>query len=355
MCNDAINLIESTRKKILMISYTNKGVYSIKKEYAKQNHGVIDKNVVIYTWFQFLLRELIKPYQRVFLNKINQIGTVDFSKPYGVDFSRKNSYRYFLNNNNVKANNAAEFVILLNELSNGALIKRLEEVYEAIYIDELQDLVGKDLDLLELLFQTSLRVYCVGDYRQATLKTHNPKSNKKKGGQNIFNYIETTKGSYQINIIKNNVSKRFIPDIATFANLIYPNDPIMGDFCSDKYATGVYQILKEDAAEYINFFNPQILKFDIRTPTMGYPSLNFGVSKGMTFERALVFTNKTLERFLLNPDTGLSSPEKYYVGVTRARHSLAFVVERFSNSDHFVEDILRLGKNEIRVLKFVSK
>lgn len=181
MCNDSRSLSEESTKKVLMLSYTHKGIHSIKKEYAKQNNGVLDKNVVISTWFQFILKELIRPYQRSFLEKFSQIRSIDFSNMYGVDYAKRNSKSYFLNrNNDVKANRASEFALLLNILSDGAVLKRLEDTYACIYIDELQDLVGKDIELIELLFLSSIKIYCVGDYKQSTLKTHNPRTDRKK-------------------------------------------------------------------------------------------------------------------------------------------------------------------------------
>ena len=63
ICKEVIENAKTTNKKILITTYTNKGIESIEKEYKKQNNGVIDKNVVILSWFQFLLRELVKPYQ----------------------------------------------------------------------------------------------------------------------------------------------------------------------------------------------------------------------------------------------------------------------------------------------------
>ncbi|MGG0815446.1 UvrD-helicase domain-containing protein [Paenibacillus alvei] len=354
MCSDAKFLSQKSTKKILMLSYTNKGVYSIKKEYAKQNNGVLDKNVVISTWFQFILKELIRPYQRSFLGGISQIRSFDFSSMYGVDYAKKHTTSYFLNrNNDVKANNASEFALILNKLSDGAVLKRLEETYACIYIDELQDLVGKDIELLELLFLSSIKIYCVGDYKQATLKTHNPRSDRKKGGVHVFSYLEASRDSHRINIVKNNISKRFISDIANFANLVYPKDPIIGALEAEEPANGVFQILQSNVHEYIQHLKPNILKYDIKTPTLGYPSLNFGVSKGMTLDRVLIFPNKPLYSFLLDPNSQLKAPDKYYVGVTRAKYSLAFVVEEFiPNEDYFYEDSIDLGGKFVRVLKF---
>jgi hypothetical protein len=353
ICNDSRSLSEKTTKKILMLSYTHKGIYSIKKEYAKQNNGVLDKNVVISTWFQFILKELIRPYQRSFLEKISQIRSFDFSRMYGANYEKKNTTSYFLNrNNDVKANRASEFALLLNKLSDGAVLKRLEETYACIYIDELQDLVGKDIELLELLFLSSIKIYCVGDYKQATLKTHNPKSDRKKGGMYVFSYLETCRDSHRINIVKNSTSKRFVSDIANFANLVYPEEPIIGALEAEEPATGVFQILQTDIHDYIQHLKPSILKYDVKTPTLGYPSLNFGVSKGMTLERVLIFPNKPLSTFLLDPSKGLKAPDKYYVGVTRAKFSLFFVVEKLKPNRYFFEDSINLGGNNIRVLKF---
>ncbi|GKS10883.1 hypothetical protein YDYSY3_18830 [Paenibacillus chitinolyticus] len=355
MCNDSRSLSVESTKKILMLSYTHKGIYSIKKEYAKQNNGVLDSNVVISTWFQFILKELIRPYQRSFLGEISQIRSIDFSSMFGVDYAKKNTTSYFLNrSNDVKANRASEFALLLNKLSHGAVLKRLEDTYACIYIDELQDLVGKDIELLELLFLSSIKIYCVGDYKQATLKTHNPRSDRKKGGMHVFSYLETCKDSHRINIIKNNTSKRFISDIANFANLLYPQDPIAGALEAEEPHIGVFQILQTDVHDYIQHIKPNILKYDVKTSTLGYPSLNFGVSKGMTLDRVLIFPNKPLTTFLQDPSNGLKAPDKYFVGVTRAKYSLAFVVDKFITNRYFMKHTINLDNKEVKVHKFMT-
>lgn len=355
ICHDSISYNDTSRKS-LIVSYTHMGVRSIRKEYAKQNQGVLNGNVKILTWFQFLLRELIKPYQNSFLDEICQIRSCDFSQVYGIDYSLKNTREYFLNSfNDVKGNRASEFAILLNKLSNGAVIRRIENTYSCIYIDELQDLVGKDIELLELLFLSSIRVYCVGDYKQATLKTHNPKTNKKKGGMYVFNYLETIRDSHRIKIIKSNHTRRFVDDIAKFVNLFYADDPIVSLVRADKPAMGVFQILETNVHDYIKYYKPQILKYDIRTQTLNYPSLNFGVSKGMTTERVLIFPNAPLSKFILDPSIHLKAPEKYYVAATRAKYSLVFVVKKLIPNNYFIKDKMHIGEQVIEVLRFKLK
>ncbi|WP_079707696.1 UvrD-helicase domain-containing protein [Paraliobacillus ryukyuensis] len=353
LCQDALNS-SSRDKKVLMVSFTNKGVESLKREYEKQNFGVIDQHIKVHSWYQFLLKDLIKPYQSYFLGDINIIKSFDFSNMYGVrDFSKKNTLPYFLNKNgDVKANKASEFAIYLNIKSNGSVIKRLEEIYSCIYIDELQDLTGRDIDLLELLFKSSIRVYCVGDYKQSTLKTHNAKANKKRSGEYIFSYLETLKDSHNLQIVKSNESRRFIQDIADFANLIYPEEPIKSVKEASLDYMGVYQITKNDIEDYIRTFQPSVLRFDKRTSTHGYTALNFGVSKGMTMDRVVIYPNGPLKNFLKGISKTLKNPHKYFVGVTRPQYSLVFVVDKLSENEYFKNTVMKIGNKSLDVTKF---
>lgn len=66
-----------------------------------------------------------------------------------------------------------------------------------------------------------------------------------------------------------------------------------------------------------------------RTDTLGLPAMNIGMSKGTTFDRVLIFPTKPMLQYIKsgNPDI-LAAREHLYVAVTRARHSVAFVVSR---------------------------
>lgn len=352
ICNDAIEA--SLDKKILFVTYTNKGVSSIISEYKKQNMGVLDSHIEVITWYKFLLRELIKPYQSYFSKDVNTIKSYNYDRMYGVNFSKKGTKSYFLTkDNDVKANNASEFAIELNKLSNGAVIKRLEEIYSTIYIDELQDLAGRDIELLELLLYSSIKIYCVGDYKQSTLKTHNGKSNKNKTGVYIFEYLKSIQETHFIEIIEENESRRFGPEIANFANLIYPSNPLVGIMEEKPIGTGVFQINKKDIDKYMSVYNPIVLRYDKKTDTLNYPAFNFGVSKGMSIDRVLIFPNGPLKKFLENPDIKMKSAEKYFVGVTRAKYSLVFVVDKLTENIYFKNNEIGVNNEKISALKFI--
>ena len=57
--------------------------------------------------------------------------------------------------------------------------------------------------------------------------------------------------------------------------------------------------------------------------------MNFGESKGLTFDRVLIFPHKLAQKWLSTGqlDHIASSVEKLYVGVSRARYSVAFVYD----------------------------
>ena len=75
ICNEIINNRATSSKRILIVTYTNKGVESIKQEYQKQNSGIIDDFVDIKTWYQFLLSDLIKPYQKSIDRKSTRLNS----------------------------------------------------------------------------------------------------------------------------------------------------------------------------------------------------------------------------------------------------------------------------------------
>lgn len=191
ICNEIIHNRNSCDKRILIVTYTNKGVESIKQEYQRQNSGIIDDFVEIKTWFQFLLADLIKPYQKSIVGRDNRIRSLDFSQSYGkINFVKRGEVNHYLTkHDDVLSNVASELAVDCNNATGGKVISRLSEVFESIYIDEIQDIAGEDFDILELLFGSPINVICVGDYKQSTYTTHNTRKRKKVTGQNIVDYF----------------------------------------------------------------------------------------------------------------------------------------------------------------------
>jgi hypothetical protein len=160
ICNDALSVVgEAQGKRALITTYTNKGVETVNNEIAKQNLGVPSSRIVIKSWFQFLMSELIRPFQS-YITSINTLKSFDFSDRYGkINFAPKGTPRRYISGRYyVMKDFASELAVCLNELSRGAVISRLEKVYSHIFIDEFQDMAGYDFKyLLHYCLRRTLR------------------------------------------------------------------------------------------------------------------------------------------------------------------------------------------------------
>lgn len=324
ICQEAIS--EADEKRTLLVTYTNKGVQSIKHELAKMNDGVLPAKVDVLSWYQFVLREMIKPYQTIYYG-INQIKSVDFSEYPGINF--KSGYSRFINDHSdVLSNEASKLGLKINQDTEGLSIKRLADIYSHIFFDEFQDLSGYDLNLIKAFVDyPDISITMVGDGKQATFSTNRNSKNKKFKKNNIWSFFDDDYRKGRITIERNLVSRRFNSEICDFANKVYPDsDLIITSMNKTTDHDGVYFIKKEDIEQYCTLFQPVILRYNERTDTMGWRAINYGECKGMTFDRSLIFPNQTFLKFL-NQGTPLKAPEKYYVAVTRARYSICIIVE----------------------------
>ena len=336
LCNHAIKNLED--KKILLITYTNQGKRALEEELKKQNKGVLHSMIRIMTWYTFLLLECIKPYQS-YIVKYNSIRTLSFDESYGqVNFYLAGNYRrYITNENNIRSNQASELAYYLNDTSNGKVISRLEEVYSYIYIDEVQDLSGWDLNFVDTLLSSNLGVYLVGDPKQSTYKTNTSTKNKNKSGRKLLEFFVDLIDEKKLILKNSNQTQRFNKDIAKFVNLIDPLEPLVQSevLCNDEY-DGVFIIERKNINHYLKLFNPQCLRYDKRTVVESVNVMNYGVVKGRTFDRVVIYPNGKFKDFILK-NKKIESPEKYYIAATRARKSVVFVIDKFPSKipNHF--------------------
>lgn len=356
ICSDALAIIAdpSYSKRVLITTYTNKGVETIEKEIRKQNQGVLDPRIIVYSWYQFLLYELIRPFQ-TYITDINEVKSFDFSDMYGsINYQPVGKKRRYINAcGNVLANQASELALLLNCRSKGLVVSRLERIYSHVLIDEIQDMAGNDLGIISLLIDSSIITICVGDNKQATYKTHNTSKNKKQTGKNIWDYFLSIYKAGKADLELKLVSRRFNEEICCFANLIYPNEnDIITEMNETTDHDGVYLILRGDASQYYDAYLPIILKYDKNTDTDGYESFNFGICKGVTFDRVLIYPNGPLNDFIYKGKP-LSCQQKYYVAVTRPKYSLAIVVNDLPQNKLFREEVIHLGSLDIKAMRFI--
>lgn len=355
ICHDALDVVADSDRRVLIVTYTNRGEKAVETEIRKQNKGVLHPRITVKTWFHFLLSDAIKPYQRYIVGdgSFNVLKGIDFSQTYGIKNFHKigTKARYLTKARNVLSNYVSELACFLNKKNNGKSVGRLAEIYSNIYFDEVQDLAGDDINFLKLLLDSDISITCCGDNKQATYSTHNAKKNKRQTGKNIWQFFNNLTN---VNIEKNLVSRRFNQDICSFANMLFPVGDTITTIMNEKTEhDGVFLIDVTDVETYYKLFHPQILRYDAKTKVERFCAVNFGACKGETFDRILIYPNGPLTNFVVN-GSSLNAPEKYYVAVTRPRFSIAIALETLpARLCGFEEEFLNCEDSQIRCLKYI--
>lgn len=323
--------IDLPDEKILITTFTDENANEIKAKFHEINH-CIPANVTILPWFTFLLQEGVRPFQGViykkriaFINLVNGTSTTYVAE---TDFQNY----YLSDDETIYSDKLSKLVCKINDLSKGATVSRLEKVYSHIFIDEVQDLAGYDLEVLDMLFQSTINTLIVGDPRQATFVTNNSRKNNQFKYSNIDDFFsqKQKKSVIEYDNTTLNVNHRCVQSICDFANGLYPEyEPAQSDNVAVDSHTGIWFVKPEDVPLYIQAYNPMILRHDKRTKTpQCYPVLNFGKSKGRTFERVLIFpTSKIIDWIQKGTVLERTSRSKFYVALTRAQLSAAIVFD----------------------------
>jgi len=324
------HIIESalavTDGRVLITTFTNENQRQIVSR-IEQKVGTVPPHITVMGWFSFLISQCAKPYQRTLTGKPLLIKGLNF-KGCRNRFTPKSNLKYFLDGNaDMYREGVSDFVVTLNNVTEGAVVGRLERIFTHVFIDEVQDLVGYDLDFLDFLLESGIKVLLVGDPRQHTFATNIGPRNKKYRGAGLIQWFadrsdlctfETRNNSYRCN-----------QEICNFADAIYPDLPATTSIdVAPTDHDGIFNVAVEDVNAYITEHDPvTVLRHDKNVDTAGLPAMNIGIAKGSTFDRVMIFPTKPMLKYLEDRDeTKLKAPERLYIAVTRARFSVAFVV-----------------------------
>jgi DNA helicase-2/ATP-dependent DNA helicase PcrA len=317
-------------KKIAILTYTNNNINEIKKKFYEK-HGGIPKGIDVMTWFSFMLHEC-RPYQRSVYQKrrVKKVCFTEGRSPYWEKHSDIEKY-YFKDYDEIYADKISRFIIDCETNSKGLVTNRLADIYDEIFIDEFQDLSGWDLDLLEVLLKARIRIVIVGDPRQCTYRTNNAAKNSQYHGIRILDLFCKWEKNNLCKIENYAISHRCNQKICNFADMLWPNmkkTKSLNNITTEH--DGVFVVYEDDIRKYVKYYKPTLLRYNINTKeTYGCPVLNFGDAKGLEFDRVLIIPHGPIRKYLQSGDVNAvsGSLEKFYVAVTRAKHSVAFVYE----------------------------
>lgn len=317
-------------RKIAILTYTNNNINEIRRKFYKL-YGGIPKNVDLMTWFSFLLRECTRPYQRSVYSD-RRVKTIHFPKGRSAPYVAHKDTRkfYFRNGEEIYSDKISRFIIDCESESEGLVTKRLADIYDEVFIDEFQDLSGWDFDLLEVFLKARIRMLMVGDPRQCTYTTNNSAKNSQCCGMGIVEKGREWEASNLCVMENSSRSYRCNQLICDFADMLWPN---MGQTMSHNQVTtehdGVFTVSKDAVHEYVETYSPMVLRYNRLANTYGYHALNFGAAKGLEFNRVLIIPHGPIKKYLqtTNVKDVSKSLEAFYVAITRAKHSVAFVYD----------------------------
>ena len=339
--------------RVLVTTFTIENEEEIRMKFT-QKYGVIPPHITVQTWFSFMLHHGIRPYKGLYnaglfdkaIKGICMVHEKSSEKPFCVNghkvyYGEEENFmeHYFTKDGRLYTDKLSKFAVKANQASGGHVIDRISRIYPNIFIDEIQDLAGYDLDFLKLLFKCPSNVVCVGDPRQATYHTHWESKNsaymdgkirefvsdKCLGKRTIVEIDETT-------LSKSHRNNKMICDYSSF---VYPNfpktEPCDCKDChqNDREHQGVFVVKQSNRDDYLAIYKPMQLRSSVKTDVNSqYTVRNIGVSKGKSYDRVLIYPTRPIKNWLFDHSTNLKFQTRasLYVAITRARYSVAFVL-----------------------------
>jgi len=319
----------SDGERILVVTYTLANQRELRDRLALK--GPLAAQVEVQGWFSFLLNHLVKPYLPC-LFAGRRLRGLNFDGDPGV--YAKGEGRFLDGEGRAYALHLAQLAFQTAEASGGAACNRLERIYDQIYVDEVQDLNGWDLEVLLALAMSEVDLSMVGDVRQALLLT-NPRDQKNSQykGVQIKKWFDLVESKGLLEVTHSSMTWRCNQAIADFADCIFGEDwgfektTSMSDVQTGH--DGVFAVHPDNLDRYMATFEPSCLRHSVASAKdLKLPFINFGIAKGMSVDRVLIAPTGPMTEFLRKgkplEDQAACA---LYVAVTRARCSVAFVTE----------------------------
>ncbi|HQR98200.1 MULTISPECIES: UvrD-helicase domain-containing protein [unclassified Polaromonas] len=318
-----------TDRRVLVLTYTQANQEELRsrlQRYAGDHH-----HIEVMGWFTFLLRDFAHPFLPFKFPGQRVLGFNFDGRPW---ITARGKSRFLDSNGAVYACELGRLAHELVTNSNGALLRRLECIYDEILVDEIQDMSSHDWEIFDVLLRSSIDIRMVGDIRQSVLAT-NPRSKKnaKYSYANSNSWFREREAEGLLEIRDSAVTWRCHPDIAAFSDSIFdPSWRFPATHSKNETVTehdGVHLVATKHVIEYVDQYKPQCLRHSVSSgKKFDLDFLNIKVSKGMTYERVLIVPTEPIKKFIsLGAYLEPTPASSFYVAVTRAKQSVAIVLD----------------------------
>ena len=343
-------------KKILIITFTTNNQNNLKDRIINRL-GYLPEKIIIIGWYHFLLTYWIKPYKGDVIGKLynEHVGLLltnghsgmrrDASGRVYTTFAKGDlESKYLTRDNLIYSDRVSEFAIECYKRNTINLINRLNNIFSHIYIDEAQDLVGADFDILKIILTTSeISTTILADPRQHTYSTHAHHKHKNYAGRPDYFAKEKINTKRKTYIIINHsylkTSHRCNDKICTAASNLIPEyealEPCKCEECRITKATsskrvGCFLVKESYIEDFISEYSPLALTDDrnVAISSSITERMNFGECKGIERDFVLIYPTENYRKWIKNKTiiTSQEAKAKFYVALTRARHTVGIVV-----------------------------
>jgi superfamily I DNA/RNA helicase len=346
LVNEALKI---KNEKVLITTYTQANEEEIKKKIVEENlkrngFACIPENITVQAWFSFLLKHGARPFQGILFEKrikglllVNELSGLRYKfnlkgKEIPVYYKEDSEFEqhYFTKETKIYSDKLSKFVIKCNKETGGAVINRVARIYQHIFIDEVQDLAGYDLELLKLLFKCNSEILLVGDPRQGTYSTNSASKNKRYQKSQIVYFFQDKSIKIKTDDTSLMVNYRCNKPICDLSNKLFPD--FQSTTSGNNNATeqdGVFLVKEQDVDKYLRHYKPTQLRDSKKREVSDICQvMNFGESKGLSFDRVLIYPTQEYIKWIKDNTHELkgTSRSKFYVAITRARYSVGIVV-----------------------------
>lgn len=336
-----------TDARVLITTYTESNEAEIRQKFFDLA-GRVPAHVTIMTWFSFLITHGVKPFQGCMFDfdvagmvfATTQSGIKTMANGHPIPYAETDLRRhYFDHSGRVFSDKLPKLVIRCNDKSGGAVINRMARTFPHVFVDEVQDLAGYDLDILAALARSPARLLMVGDPRQVTYLTHHERKYRKYSDGGIVKFVqgELRKVPFAIDGATLGRSHRNSAPICAASSRLYPQLPATSACECDRCRTGapahngLFLVRPSDYADYVAMVSPMQLRDKSTSSGVdpNAPVMNFGESKGRGFDHVVILPTQPMKAWLKDPCSKLAvqSRARFYVAITRGRHSVAIVMD----------------------------
>jgi DNA helicase II / ATP-dependent DNA helicase PcrA len=324
--------------KVLYLTYTNANLNSMKYD-LMDSVGIIPKNIKCKTWTEFLLNECAKPYRKVMggpeIQGVNFCSLGEIPRIKGITAA---NWRYYYDfQGRLYYERIAQLCHVILEVSGGVIIDRLQKIYTTILIDEIQDMGGYDLKIIEAIYRSNINLVVVGDHRQATYSTNSGPFLSTYRGVNIFNFFTEVLKHDELESL--DVCHRCPQIVCDLANTLYDDLNMQSVTKVDDEDVGTYLVNMDNVSKYLERYKPTVLYYDIRAlrkfksnldDDFNFEAITFGKSKGLSFDNVLILPTKEMESHVIKGQHRMSDTviAQFYVAITRSKKNVGILSER---------------------------